>query len=67
VIARPPAARLRHVLVSSALASLLALAACAGGPQPAAYEVLDAAANPLKARFNRDVGHVRVVVLAAPT
>ena len=52
----------------SVLASLLllVLTACTSAP-PIPHENLTSTAEPLRARFNRDAGHVRVVMLAAPT
>jgi hypothetical protein len=54
------------VPVSRSLLALIAvvlLSAC--GPQR--YEKLTETAEPLRARFNADAGHVRVVMLVAPT
>jgi hypothetical protein len=50
--------RLRPVV-----AALLLSAAC--GTRP--YEKLADNAEPFKSRFNADAGHVRVVMLVAPT
>jgi hypothetical protein len=52
---------MRRFVVASAL---LVAAACAR-TQP--YAALDDAAEPLRARFNADAGHVRVMMLVAPT
>jgi len=52
---------MRRFVVAS---TLVAVAACAR-TQP--YATLDDAAEPLKARFNADAGHVRVMMLVAPT
>jgi hypothetical protein len=47
---------------------LLALAAASCTSVPAApYSVLQPGVEPLRTAFNRDAGHVRVVVLVAPT
>jgi hypothetical protein len=43
---------------------LLALLACRGPVRP--YTAL-AHGDPLRADFNRDIGHVRIVTLVAPT
>ena len=45
------------------VAALLLGAACATYP----YDKLADNAEPLKSRFNADVGHVRIVMLVAPT
>jgi hypothetical protein len=47
------------------VATLLLLASAACGPPP--YQSLTDAAEPLRSIFNRDAGHVRVVMLVAPT
>lgn len=57
----PPATRRLAPIVATLL--LLASAAC--GPRP--YQSLDDSAEPLRSIFNRDAGHVRVVMLVAPT
>jgi hypothetical protein len=44
----------------------LALAACQGGPSRP-HLALAGGAEPLRAQFNRDAGHTRIVILAAPT
>ncbi|HET7218722.1 MAG TPA: hypothetical protein VFJ02_11780 [Vicinamibacterales bacterium] len=58
---REPLVRVTRVLV--------ALAICAAGAciktQP--YAKLAENAEPLRTRFNQDVGHVRVMMLVAPT
>jgi len=56
------AVRSRAVLASL----LLVLAACTSAPA-IPHETLTSNPEPLRARFNRDAGHVRVVMLAAPT
>lgn len=57
----PPATRRLAPIVATLL--LLASAAC--GPRP--YQSLHDSAEPLRSIFNRDAGHVRVVMLVAPT
>jgi hypothetical protein len=49
------------------LLAALVLASCVSGPDVAPHAVLTATADPLRADFNRDVGHVRIVIIAAPT
>lgn len=44
----------------------LGLAACGGG-EPRQHEVLDAAAQSLRAQFDADSGKVRAMFLASPT
>jgi hypothetical protein len=44
---------------------LLCLLACRGPARP--HTALSAHADPLRADFNRDIGHVRIVTLVAPT
>jgi hypothetical protein len=44
---------------------LLALLACRGPVRP--HTALAAHVDPLRADFNRDIGHVRIVTLVAPT
>jgi hypothetical protein len=43
----------------------VALLACRGPVRP--HTVLTAHVDPLRADFNRDIGHVRIVTLVAPT
>jgi hypothetical protein len=43
---------------------LAAIAACTRSPE---YSALSAGAEPLRSRFNQDAGHVRIVILPAPT
>jgi hypothetical protein len=57
----------RRSLVASVLLAAMGLAACASGPPPVPHAVLTATADPLRADFNRHIGHVRIVILAAPT
>ena len=57
----PPA--IHRLAPIAATVILLASAAC--GPRP--YQSLDESAEPLRSIFNRDAGHVRVVMLVAPT
>jgi len=45
------------------VAALLVSAACG----TSRYEKLTDTAEPLRARFNADAGHVRIVMLVAPT
>jgi hypothetical protein len=54
---------LRHLGV---LLCALALAAC-DRPPSSPHEALGAGAEPLRAQFNRDATHTRIVLLAAPT
>ena len=42
------------------------LAACGSTPATR-HDALTAGAEPLRSRFNRDIGHTRLVLLAAPT
>jgi hypothetical protein len=44
---------------------LVALLACRGPARP--HTALDAHVDPLRAEFNRDIGHIRIVTLVAPT
>jgi hypothetical protein len=44
---------------------LVSLLACRGPARP--HTALDARLDPLRSDFNRDVGHVRIVTLVAPT
>lgn len=44
----------------------LGLVACGGG-EPRQHEVLEAAAQPLRAQFDADSGKVRAIFLASPT
>jgi hypothetical protein len=57
----PPATR--RLAPIAAVILLLASAAC--GPRP--YQSLNDTAEPLRSIFNRYAGHVRVVMLVAPT
>jgi hypothetical protein len=54
-------------LLGAVVVASLAAAGCTGGPAPSPHAVLTASGDPLRAQFNRDAGHVRVVILAAPT
>ena len=58
--------RLRRALAGVALMALLAVGSCAPGPSRP-HEALGAGAEPLRAQFNRDAAHTRIVILAAPT
>jgi len=49
-----------------AIVTVLVLAACTSAPA-IPHETLTSNPEPLRARFNRDAGHVRVVMLAART
>jgi hypothetical protein len=54
----------------SIAATLLLAIVLAGGCSPApstTHDALTAGAEPLRSRFNRDVGHTRILLLAAPT
>lgn len=53
--------------VRAILLVVLAAAGCRTGVAPAAHASLRIGAEPLRAQFNGDAGHTRVVVLAAPT
>jgi hypothetical protein len=53
------------LLPSSVFILLVSLLACRGPARP--YAALAAQAEPLRAEFNRDIGHVRIVTLVAPT
>ena len=58
----------RHTrrLLAAFLCVVLALfAACRGPARP--HSALGPRADPLRAEFNRDIGHVRIVTLVAPT
>jgi hypothetical protein len=44
---------------------LVSLLACRGPARP--HTALAAHVDPLRAEFNRDIGHVRIVTLVAPT
>jgi hypothetical protein len=52
-------------LPSSVFLLLVSLLACHGPARP--HVALTAHADPLRADFNRDAGHVRIVTLVAPT
>jgi hypothetical protein len=54
----------RRAALSLMLAALLLLGACV---ETRPYATLSETAEPLRARFNQDVGHVRVMMLVAPT
>ena len=57
----------RTLIISAALAVAAVAVSCkAGGPE-SPYTALGADANALRAKFNADVGKVRVVMLVAPT
>lgn len=58
-LGKQPAATVIAILLS-------ALAAACAGPA-ATHETLTAGAEPLRSHFNRDVGHTRIVLIAAPT
>lgn len=49
------------------LAVLLAIAACRHAPAPPKLAVLDGQFEPLRALFNADASHVRVLALLSPT
>jgi hypothetical protein len=55
----------RRIVLPYALTLILAAACSAGPVRP--HDSLTAGADPLRARFNQDVGHTRIVMLAAPT
>jgi hypothetical protein len=55
---------LRHLGV---LLCALALASACDRPPVSPHEALAANAEPLRAQFNRDASHTRIVLLAAPT
>jgi hypothetical protein len=65
LLRKPSAAR--GGLIAGVLVAIMALAACVSGPPPAPHAVLTATADPLRADFNRHIGQVRIVILAAPT
>lgn len=44
---------------------IISLLACGGPARP--HTALDVRLEPLRADFNRDIGHVRIVTLVAPT
>lgn len=44
-----------------------ALASCKAGGPASPYEKLDEHASALRDQFNADIGHVRVILLVAPT
>jgi hypothetical protein len=48
-----------------ALVLALSVAAACARTQP--YATLTGTADPIRARFNADAGHVRIVMLVAPT
>jgi hypothetical protein len=54
----------RHVL--SAVISATLIIACSTAPARP-HASLSADVEPLRAQFNRDAGHVRIVMIAAPT
>lgn len=60
---------MRSTLQRLAILTVLtaALASCKAGGPASPYEVLDDHAQALRDQFNKDVGHVRVVMLVAPT
>ncbi len=53
------------IISSCVFLLLIALLACRGPARP--HVALAAHAEPLRADFNRDTGHVRIVTLVAPT
>jgi hypothetical protein len=56
------------IALRSALATLVMVAATACGSGPAAvHQPVGPRAETVRAQFNRDVAHTRVVILAAPT
>lgn len=59
-----------HIRTTAVRAVVLVFAAlgasCASGPSTP-HEALTAGAEPLRSHFNRDAGHTRIVLLAAPT
>jgi len=57
--------RSSEFLFSASVFLLFVLAACRGPVRP--HTALTAHADPLRADFNRDIGHVRIVTLVAPT
>ena len=57
--------RRRRAVESLLVFGLLALSACRGPQQ--SYTSLGAKALPLKQQFNQDAGHMRIVLLPAPT
>jgi hypothetical protein len=59
---------MRGVRTRVLIAVLGLLAACQRGSGPEApHRTLDESARALRERFNADAGHVRVILLVAPT
>jgi hypothetical protein len=64
-MSRRPARRTSIFRSPFSILLLLSLLACRGPARP--HTALDARADPLRADFNRDIGHVRIVTLVSPT
>ena len=60
-----PLRALRALLIL--FAGLAAVPACTGAPPAPAHVTIGDGAEPLRARFNQDAGHVRVLMVLAPT
>jgi hypothetical protein len=58
--------RISRTTATWAVVLLCALAAC-DRPPVRPHDALGANAEPLRAQFNRDATHTRIVLLAAPT
>jgi hypothetical protein len=56
----------RRTTATAIVVLLCTLAAACASPA-ASHDALSAGAEPLRSHFNRDVGHTRIVLLAAPT
>ena len=55
----------RRVLCRVVYAALFALAVACVSTRP--YHVLSDTGDPLRTQFNNDAGHIRIVMLVAPT
>jgi hypothetical protein len=62
---RARGSRRASVLAPSVSVLILSLLACGGPARP--HTALDSDLDPLRADFNRDIGHVRILTLVAPT
>lgn len=56
-----------HILLPAALSLCLLAGLAPAGSQPAPFPELDPNLEPLRSRFNQDVGKVRLLLLLDPT